>query len=105
MSKLTLKAGTRVSSAVSDAQLMVIKVPAGEYELTCGGAPMLGPGESADGSASLADGDAGACLMGKRYVDPEETVEMLCTKAGAGTVVLNGTALDVKQAKQLPSSD
>ena len=43
--------------------------------------------------------------MGKRYVDPDEKFELLCTKPGKGSLVLDGTPLDVKQAKQLPSSD
>ena len=42
------------------------------------------------------------------YEDPsnaEEKVELLCTKGGKGSVVLNGVAMSIKQAKQLPSSD
>lgn len=105
MSKISLKAGARVSSAVSDATLMIIKIPAGDYELTCGGAPMVGPGGDAPAGAELAAGDSGEVLMGKRYVDEGETVEMLCTKGGAGSLVLDGKPLEVKQAKQLPSSD
>lgn len=105
MSKLELKAGARLTSAVSDATVMAIKIPAGEYDITCGGAPMVAAGGTAPEGASLADGDSGELQMGKRYVDEGETVEFLCTKAGAGTLVLNGEALDVKQAKQLPSSD
>lgn len=102
MSKLTLKAGTRLTSAVSDAQIMAIKIPAGEYELTCGGAPMLGPGDESAGAELQGDGEV---LMGKRYVDEDETVEFLCTKGGAGALMLDGKPLDVKQAKKLPSSD
>lgn len=105
MSKLELKAGTRLTSAVSDVTVMAIKIPAGEYEITCGGVSMVPPGGSAPEGATLDAGDAGEVLMGKRYVDEGETVEFLCTKAGAGTLVLNGTPLQVKQAKQLPSSD
>lgn len=101
----TVKAGTRFASAVSDAQVMVIKAPAGEVELTCGGVAMLASGETAPEGVQLDASDSGELLIGKRYVDAAETYEILCTKAGKGTLALDGAALDVKQAKQLPSSD
>lgn len=105
MSKLQLKAGSRLQSVVSDAQIMAIKVPSGEYELQCGGAPMVAAGGDAPAGAELDANDSGETLMGKRYVDADETVEFLCTKGGAGSLSLDGTPLQVKQAKQLPSSD
>ena len=104
MSKLQLKAGSRLQSVVSDVQIMAIKVPAGEYDLHCGGTPMVAVGGDAP-QAEIDASDSGETLMGKRYVDAGETVEFLCTKGGAGSLSLNGTPLEVKQAKQLPSSD
>lgn len=101
----TVKSGARFTSAVSDVQVMAIKAPAGEVELTCGGVPMLAAGETAPEGVQLDGGDAGEALIGKRYVDAEEQYELLCTKGGKGTLVLNGTPLEIKQAKQLPSSD
>lgn len=105
MAKTALKPGARYKSAVSDAQLMVIKAPAGEYDLACGGVSMLGGTATAPEGAALAAGDAGEVLIGKRYVNADESLEMLCTKGGKGTLTLDGTALEIKQAKQLPSSD
>lgn len=104
MSKLQLKAGSRLQSAVSDAQIMAIKVPAGDYALTCGGVPMVAVGGDAP-TGEMDASDTGETLMGKRYVDADETVEFLCTKGGAGSLNLDGKPLEVKQAKQLPSSD
>lgn len=101
---ISLKAGARVKSAVCDTQVMVIKAPAGEYDLQCGGHPMLTPDASADGASLDANFSAGT-LMGKRYVNADESIELLCTKGGEGSMVLNGEPLAVKQAKQLPSSD
>ncbi len=49
--------------------------------------------------------DSGETLIGKRYVNEDESLELLCTKGGAGTLALDGTPLEIKQAKQLPSSD
>lgn len=101
MAVTALKAGGRFKSAVSDVQVMVIKAPAGEFELSCGGVPMVGPTETATGEAK----DDGETLIGKRYVNEDESLELLCTKGGAGGLALDGTPLEIKQAKQLPSSD
>ena len=103
MSTVAIKAGARFKSAVCDTQVMVIKAPAGEYDLQCGGAPMVAPSE--EGGGELNPDHAEGTLMGKRYVNADESIEMLCTKAGKGSLVLNGEPLAVKQAKQLPSSD
>ena len=100
----TLKAGARFKSAVCDTQVMVIKAPAGEFDLRCGGAEMLAPAATAPAGATLQAGGA-ETLIGKRYVNADESVELLCTKGGKGALSLNGTPLEVKQAKQLPSSD
>jgi hypothetical protein len=100
-----LKPGLRLKSAVCPAEVMVIKAAAGEFDVSCGGAPMLGAGESAAPGAALDPALAGGCLIGKRYVDPGERFELLCTKGGAGTLAIDGAAFDVKQAKALPSSD
>jgi len=103
MSKIALKAGGRFKSAVCDAQVMVIKAPAGEFELACGGADMIAPTAAAAGTidSALSDG----ALIGKRYVNADESLELLCTKGGNGTLTFDGVPLEIKQAKQLPSSD
>jgi hypothetical protein len=44
-------------------------------------------------------------LMGKRYVDEAGTVELLCVKAGRGSLSIDGVPLRTKDAKSLPSSD
>ena len=99
-----LKAGARFKSAVCDTQVMVIKAPAGEFELACGGVAMLAP-NAVVGEATLSAAHAGETLIGKRYVNADESLELLCTKGGRGTLTLDGTPLEIKQAKQLPSSD
>lgn len=97
-----IKAGTKLSSAVCKTQIMALRVPAEELEITCGGAPM----GADDGDKGELNGDlSGGTLVGKRYVDEGETMEFLCTRGGEGTVQVNGVSLDIKQAKQLPSSD
>lgn len=101
---MILKAGARFKSDVCDTAVMVIKAPAGEYDLRCGGATMIPPTET-PGSSTIQSSFASESLIGKRYVNADESVELLCTKGGKGTLSLNGAAMEVKQAKQLPSSD
>jgi hypothetical protein len=47
----------------------------------------------------------GGSIMGKRYVDAEAGVQLLCVAAGEGTLTVNGRLLEIEVAKQLPSSD
>jgi hypothetical protein len=98
-----LKAGLKLNSAVCDAQIMVIK-PGANAALTCGGVPMLAGDETPGDAAPDAEHMAG-CQIGKRYVNEDQSIEVLCVKAGAGSLAADGTALTTKEAKKLPSSD
>lgn len=100
---IAIKAGARLKSAVCDTQVMVIKTPGAELELCCGGQPMLAM--DGEGGGEPAAEHSSGTLMGKRYVNADESLELLCTKPGKGSLSLGGAALEVKQAKQLPSSD
>lgn len=102
MSEIT-KPGIKLSSAVCATQIMVLRAPKEAIEISCGGAVMMQTNEIGDGE--LDPEHAGGTLAGKRYVDTEETMEFLCTRAGEGSLVVNGKALIVKQPKALPSSD
>ena len=95
-----LKPGTRLKSAVCDAEVMVIK--AGESDdLTCGGVALA---EAPDHTESTEDKMHG-CLIGKRYVNQEESIEVLCVKSGDGSLYYDGEELMTKDTKKLPSSD
>lgn len=48
---------------------------------------------------------AGGTLVGKRYTDSANTLELLCTKSGEGNLSLSGISLEAKAAASLPSSD
>lgn len=96
-----MKAGIRLKSAVCDTEVMVIRCDAEIVE--CGGAPMA---ETKPAEAGVLNaGHANGTLMGKRYVDTEGTCELLCVKAGKGSLAINGVALAIKDAKPLPASD
>ena len=100
-----LKAGARFKSAVCETQVMVIKSPPGEHDLRCGGAAMLGATEAAAAGASPDPAHSAETLIGKRYVNADESLELLATKGGKGSLSLGAEPLGIKQAKQLPSSD
>jgi hypothetical protein len=100
-----LKAGARFKSAVCDTQVMVIKAPAGEFDLRCGGVEMVPPSVTPPAAVQMLPTLTGETLIGKRYVNADESIELLCTKGGKGILSLDSTPLEIKQAKQLPSSD
>ena len=43
--------------------------------------------------------------MGKRYVDAGDSIELLCTKPGDGSLGLGDDLLTIKESKPLPASD
>jgi hypothetical protein len=102
---MKLRPGQKLHSAVCDAQVVVVKAPAVDVDLGCGGAPLLDDGEEAGGSAALDPSLGEGPLLGKRYADEEVGVELLCTRAGTGALTVDGRPLLVKGAKPLPSSD
>jgi hypothetical protein len=101
---MEMKAGTRLRSAVGTTEVVVIRAPDHPSTLTSGGVPMVGPDEEVS-TTDILPGAEGAVLLGKRYVDPADTIEVLCSKPGEGVLALDGEVLDVKSAKPLPSSD
>ena len=99
---MTMKPGTKLKSGACDTEVMIIKAPA-DVSIYCGGVAM-----SPDAPANIQTPDsefAEGTLMGKRYVDEAGAVELLCVKAGAGSLSVEGTKLGIKDAKPLPSSD
>ncbi|GAA0936975.1 hypothetical protein GCM10009550_03270 [Actinocorallia libanotica] len=80
-----------------------MRAPAGGgAELACGGKPMV---SAASAPPAPASGGGAATLIGKRYVNADDTVEVLCTSSGAGELSCDGTPMTLKAAKPLPASD
>jgi len=100
-----LQPGARLRSAVCTTEVLVIQAPAGAIALTCGGAPMLPIDAAPPAGGAPAEGAAGGTQIGKRYTNEAGDLELLCTKAGAGSLAVDGALLAVKGAKPLPSSD
>jgi hypothetical protein len=96
-----MKPGTKLKSAVCETEVMVIR--GSDAAIECGGAPMA---ETRPGAtATINPAFAGGTQIGKRYIDQAATVELLCVKAGQGSLSIAGVALQTKDAKALPSSD
>jgi hypothetical protein len=100
-----LKAGARLRSAVCDAEVVVVRAPSDPVELECGGAPMIAMDGDRSATPAIDPARADGTLMGKRYVLADAGLEVLCTKAGQGSLSVNGANLPQKDSKPLPSSD
>jgi hypothetical protein len=102
---MELRAGSRLKSAVCETQVIVVRAPKAEVDLWCGGQPMIAIDATPPPSLAMDPELAGGTLMGKRYVDPGQTFEVLCTKGGTGSLSVGAEALLPKEAKPLPASD
>lgn len=100
-----MKPGTRLKSVVCTGEAMVVKAPEGDLVLTCGGIPMTTESDVAVDASNADTEHMYECLIGKRYVNEEETIELLCVKAGEGSFGADGQMLMGKETKKLPSSD
>src|SRR5215207_7216393 len=101
---MKLRVGESLASAVDSTQVIVTKAPDDDVDLTCGGVPVIAKGVAAP-EATADPGHLGGTLLGKRYVDSADTIEVLVTKSGEGSLALAGEVLVLAGAKTLPSSD
>ena len=99
------KVGQTLTSTVDPTTVVVVRWPDADLDLTCGGAAMVDAKDAAGSTGEPAAGQRDGTLLGKRYADEDLGVEVLCTKAGTGTLALDGTPLPIKAAKPLPASD
>lgn len=67
---MTLKPGARLRSQVCDTEIIVVSPPAGDVDLTCGGAPVVPIGSDIENYSVTAGLDEGNQL-GKRYTAEE----------------------------------
>jgi hypothetical protein len=84
---------------------MVIAAPAGDLDVRCGGAPMIGHTEQPAAGTSPDPAASSGTALGKRYVNGAGDLELLCTKPGKGSLGVGSQPLMLKEAKPLPSSD
>jgi hypothetical protein len=97
-----MKTGSKLRSAVCDTEVIVVRAKR-DGVLSCGGAAMVA--ERSGDRGAIDPAFAGGTLMGKRYGSADGAIEILCVKSGQGSLALDGTSLQIKDAKPLPSSD
>lgn len=103
---MTPRVGQLLASTVDVTTVVVVRWPEVDLEITCGGVAMVEPGGPVvDGSGVVDPEQMAGTQLGKRYADGDLGVEVLCTRAGTGTLAVNGVALAIKGAKPLPASD
>lgn len=99
---VTPRVGERLGSTTCTTEVIVVRPPTHDIDLTCGGRPMAPlPVETEEEVGE----DGPGTLVGKRYTDPDSGLELLCTKPGAGQLRIGEKVLAIKSAKNLPSSD
>jgi hypothetical protein len=98
--------GSTLLSTVDDTAVVVVRWSAGTAMLTCGGVPMVEKSQHEGATRGTLDAaHASGTLLGKRYVAAGDSVEVLCTRSGTGSLALDGAPLTIKTAKPLPASD
>ena len=102
---MELKPGTRLRSQVGPTEVVVVRAPSGNVEITCGGYQMIPVAQAPQQGITIDASDTGQTQLGKRYSDPDGTIELLITKPGPGSLAVGSVALAIKQAKPLPASD
>jgi hypothetical protein len=99
-----IKPGSRWKSAVCEAEVVVVRLPSRAGLPQCGGVDMV-PLDQHTVTVAIISGFDSGCAVGKRYRAADSGIELLCTKAGRGTLGFDGSTLVPVEAKQLPSSD
>ncbi|SHN16084.1 hypothetical protein [Cryptosporangium aurantiacum] len=100
------RVGQSLASLVDGTAVVVVRATAADLTITCGGVEMADPKTvRPTDRLPLAPDQHEPTLIGKRYVDENDNLELLCTKPGQGRLAVNGAPLTIKSAKPLPASD
>jgi hypothetical protein len=102
---VSLQLGMRLGSVVCDTEVIVVRAPSEDVDLRCGGHPMLPKEAAPSPRCEPLPGYTEGSLLGKRYADDDLGLELLVTKAGAGSLSVSENCLLVKKPKRLPTSD
>ena len=102
---MQLKPGTRLKSVTDSTEVIVVRAPGVEVDIRCGGLPFALIGSTTSRTADVQPGFGHGSLLGKRYVDEDLGIELLCTKGGPSSISLGSEILAPATSKPLPSSD
>jgi hypothetical protein len=100
-----LRAGQRLRSQVCATEVIIVRPGDTDVDVQCGGSPMVDLSSDARLDSAPRPDLAGGNEMGKRYTTEDGVLEVLVTKAGAGTLTVQDSPLRPKEVKPLPSSD
>ena len=101
-----LRSGMRLQSQVCSTEVIVVRSGAKPVQLRCGGSPMVGLDAARSAGGEPAGRFSGGSKLGKRYTHPEDnSLEILITKEGAGSLSDGQVELILKQTRHLPASD
>lgn len=102
---MKLKTGQTLVSTVDATAVVVVRAPDEDVVVTCGGQEMVDKASAPAGSAAAGGAGEGGAQLGKRYTADGVAIELLCVKAGASPLAVNGTPVALKSAQPLPASD
>lgn len=102
---MRLRVGQTLISAADTTTVIVIKAGAGGVLVTCGGVAMVSEPTTAGSKVAPLRGHANGTQLGKRYETADGSVELLCTKAGTGSLAVGDVPMTIAAAKALPASD
>lgn len=102
---MKFKGGSRLRSTVCSTEVVIVRAPDDDVDLRCGGAAMQPLDSEQSSSGTPAAGFEEGTRLGKRYADEALGIEVLCTKAGDGSLSIGDETLGVKEPKPLPASD
>ncbi|MET0371788.1 MAG: hypothetical protein ABW039_10475 [Sphingobium sp.] len=102
---MELKPGSRWKSAVCTTEVVIVRPPKTPVSLECGGHPMVALADAAPEGLELSPDFSAGTSVGKRYFDEAASIEVLGSKAGKGSLGVDGRPLNLKEAKALPASD
>lgn len=102
---MEFKPGSRWRSAVCDTELVVVRPPTLAVRLECGGHAVIPHAQARPNGLALSTDHADGTAAGKRFLHADSGLELLCTKAGAGSLSIDGVPIEVKEGKKLPASD
>ena len=88
-----LWAGKRLRCSLCSTQIVIVRPCIGLSTLTCCDTPLVGIEDAPLWGGLDVEGDA---VRGKRYLDHDGTLEILCTKAGRGPLLWNEERLGIK---------
>jgi hypothetical protein len=101
-----LKPGTRLRSQVDGTEVIVVRAPADDLSVACGGQPMIDVAAEPEPGLAATGEPAEGTKLGKRYtLAGDAAIELLVTKPGQYGLSIDGAPLALKEAKPLPASD